>query len=136
MHKTMNRNLPDPNSYLMMLESVAPDHIVATKVMILKGWLRRRNDRAEKDALEIWKKLIRNLPLETIEALERLMKRRLDDFYVAKSGLMVDKTGKKVPRKKFTCPECHKLTDGHKKHGDCDMVMGRRGWRRLGEYDG
>lgn len=95
MHKTMNRNLPDPNSYLMMLESVAPDHIVAAKVMILKGWLRRRNDRAEKDALEIWRKLIRNLPLETIEALEKLIKKRLDTFYAAKSQAQVQRLAKR-----------------------------------------
>jgi hypothetical protein len=36
---------------------------------------------------------------------------------------------------KYRCPECKQLTDG-KIHNGCDMVLGRRGWRQLGVYDG
>ena len=43
----------------------------------------------------------------------------------------------KPPRK---CPECGAETNGdiHKTPAgkDCDMVLGRRGWRQLGVYDG
>ncbi len=35
----------------------------------------------------------------------------------------------------FHCPECHTDTDGNK-HGNCNWVYGRRGWRELGVYDG
>lgn len=34
------------------------------------------------------------------------------------------------------CPECKQWTDGEAKHGMCDWVYGRRGWRQLGVYDG
>lgn len=42
---------------------------------------------------------------------------------------------KKANAKKYECPECHKITDGNI-HENCDMVLGRRGWRQLGVYDG
>ena len=46
----------------------------------------------------------------------------------------------KVKQKQWTCPECKQECNGsiHKtKTGErCDMVLGRRGWRQLGVYDG
>lgn len=37
---------------------------------------------------------------------------------------------------RYLCPECGRLhPDGDSIDG-CSMVIGRRGWRRLGEYDG
>lgn len=37
----------------------------------------------------------------------------------------------------YKCPECSKMTDGHRKHGECMWVISRRGgWRKLGDYDG
>lgn len=38
-------------------------------------------------------------------------------------------------KKTHRCPDCGKDTDGNK-HEGCDMVLGRRGWRQLGVYDG
>lgn len=37
--------------------------------------------------------------------------------------------------KKYKCENCGKLCDGNK-HVGCDWVLGRRGWRQLGVYDG
>ena len=34
------------------------------------------------------------------------------------------------------CPECGQQTCGNCAHGNCNSVRGRRGWRRLGDYDG
>lgn len=50
-----------------------------------------------------------------------------------KKLLEIDKKPKKAPTK--GCPECGKPSKEHPtKH--CDMVLGRRGWRQLGIYDG
>lgn len=49
---------------------------------------------------------------------------------------LIESQGKiNADKKKYICPECRKETDGHI-HADCDMVLGRRGWRQLGMYDG
>jgi hypothetical protein len=40
---------------------------------------------------------------------------------------------------RYVCPECGEPTCGNHSHGkndSCNMVMGRRGWRELGIYDG
>lgn len=35
----------------------------------------------------------------------------------------------------YTCPNCGNKSDGEY-HPPCDWVIGRRGWRQLGVYDG
>lgn len=42
----------------------------------------------------------------------------------------------KKARLKYRCPYCGNETCGDHAHNGCDWVMGRRGWRQLGVYDG
>lgn len=42
---------------------------------------------------------------------------------------------KPQPKKEYRCPECGLPSDDHPTER-CDMVLGRRGWRQLGVYDG
>ncbi|TSC88903.1 MAG: hypothetical protein G01um10143_800 [Parcubacteria group bacterium Gr01-1014_3] len=123
-------------TYFLNLHSVAKGHLLIVKVVVIKA-RKLKNATPESEAVDIWRALISYLPLKTIEALEKLIKKRLDTFYAAKSHLQVEKLEKKKKdrRFKYRCPDCHQATDGSK-HGSCDMVLGRRGWRKLGEYDG
>lgn len=121
----------DPK-YFLVLRSLVKDHSVIAKVVITKA-RRLKSASFEDEAKELWRKLVRNLPIETIEALEKLLKRRLDELYLAKDQVSAKKLQK--PIRRYTCPDCGDITDGGK-HGTCDTVLGRRGWRKLGEYDG
>ncbi len=42
---------------------------------------------------------------------------------------------KKEPEKVYKCPHCSRPEKDHPTKG-CDWVLGRRGWRQLGVYDG
>lgn len=128
----MKKVVSEDPKYFLVLRSLVKDHSVIAKVVITKA-KRMKSASSEDEAKELWRKLVRNLPLETIEALEKLLKRRLDELYLAKNQVSAKKPQK--PIRQYTCPDCGDTTDGSK-HGTCDMVMGRHGWRKLGEYDG
>lgn len=47
-----------------------------------------------------------------------------------------DKCSRCGKRKSRFCPYCGKRTCGNCDHDNCLGVYGRRGWRKLGDYDG
>ena len=129
----MKKSKPDDPKFFLVLRSLVKDHSIVVKAVITKA--KRLNPISpEDDAKELWRKLARNLPIETIEALEKLLKHRLDEFYLSRDQITAAKKPQK-PLRQYTCPDCGDTTDGGK-HGTCDTVLGRRGWRKLGEYDG
>ncbi len=128
----MKKNEREDPKHFLVLRSLVKDHSVIAKVVITKA-KRLKSTVPEDEARELWRKLVRNLPIETIEALEKLLKRGLDDLYIARDLVMAKKPRK--PLWQYKCPDCGDMTDGNK-HGTCDSVLGRRGWRKLGEQDG
>lgn len=40
------------------------------------------------------------------------------------------------PKKKYICPECGQDHPDGDSIKNCSYVYGRRGWRKLGDYDG
>ncbi len=87
------KNAIGSDRYVLHLRSILKDHMVIAKVATFKG-MNLKIESSAVDALAIWRKLVRNLPIETIEALEKLIKKRLDTFYAAKSVLQVKKLEK------------------------------------------
>ena len=46
---------------------------------------------------------------------------------------------KRIDKRAYTCPDGHVHPEGNsipKSIADCYWVIGRRGWRKLGDYDG
>ncbi len=85
--------------------------------------------------------------IKSVKEWNRLYK----DDKLKESRVMVDidgakpvmqKCGRCSREKKFTCPECLTETCGNCSHygkhsnTECFEILGRRGWRTLGEYDG
>lgn len=98
-------------------------------------------DKERKSILEGWgNPLDRDITYCTLSEWEDALRARTpnflpQNFVVANATIMEGKEPKL-----YTCPECGRKVDGDSAHGEdpnrCNMVLGRRGWRQLGVYDG